>query len=337
MRIGLLIFLTGLLLASAGFSQEREVLQVNLIMSVDWEGFSLDAKNIEAFQQFRNDYPDIKIIHFLNAAYFTKAGADTDAIAKTIRSVFRSGDEFGLHVHAFESLLNRAGVDFRDSVTYWGATHSKEINGDRGHDVSLSLFNLEEMRKIIRTSLEILEQNGFTEIRSFRAGGWIATPTVLEALHLEGIQIDSSAVSPAVVGLVAKPDQPLFQINQELWPDQTPFKDEPYLIKTKTGVITEFPDNVALADYVNGEEAFRIFEDLVMAQGSMKRPLFFHFGFHQETAFLFLPRVRDLLYKINQFTQEYLLNVKSVTFKAIPTSVPNTPRARALSCAKVLL
>ncbi len=337
MRIGILIFLTGLLSANLTLAQERKVLRMNLIMSVDWEGFSLEPQNLEAFQQFRNDYPEIKIVHFLNAAYFTKEGVDADAVAKSIRSVFRPGDEFGLHIHAFESLLKRSGVEFRDSLTYWGHSQSKEINGDRGHDVPLSLFNKDELRKIIRTSLQILKKNGFTEINSFRAGGWIATPTVLEALHEEGIHTDSSAVSPEVVGRVARTEQPLFQINQELWPEQTPFKDEPYFIRTKSGVITEFPDNVALADYITGEVAYKIFEDLVMAHAESDRPIFFHFGFHQETANLFLPRVRELLQRIEQFTQEYLMDVNSVTFKDVPLKFTKIRNSRVLSCAAVLL
>jgi hypothetical protein len=314
MKFGLVMVFSVFLsfLPEASWSQIGK--NVNLFISVDWEGFSLDSENLDAFRQFRNDYPNIKIIHFLNAAYFTKPGAKAKTIAKQINSLLLPGDELGLHIHAFESLLRVAGVEFRDSETFWGHSGSEEINGDRGHDVPLSLYSEEEIRKIVRTSLNILGENGFSELRSFRAGGWIATPEVLEALIQEGIYVDSSAVSSEVVGLVAREDQPLYQINKRLWPYQTPMNDRPYRIGTRSGSILEFPDNIALADYITAEQAFRHFEDLVAREQRPGDSVFFHFGFHQETADVFLPRVRALLKSINQHTKAYDTQVQSKTF-----------------------
>lgn len=311
-------------------------LEVKLVLSVDWEGFSLDESNLQAFNQFRNDYPQIKLIHFLSAAYFTKPGVDPIEVAAKIRSVMRAGDEFGLHIHAFESLLAAAGVKFRDHETYWGAKASRPLGGERGHDVPLSLFTMDEMRKLIRTSLSILGKNGFDGIQSFRAGGWIATPEVLEALAREGVRVDSSAVSADVVGLVAGPEQPLYRINKQLWPEQTHLKYAPYEIQTHAGAIMEFPNNIALADYIDGARAFRLFESLVQNYYGKTPVVFFHYGFHQETAHAYLTHVRQLLHKVQQFTQKYRVQVSSVTFSDV-LQRPWVQKARGnLFCAQSL-
>ncbi|MEY4615997.1 MAG: hypothetical protein RJB66_957 [Pseudomonadota bacterium] len=324
------------LFTSALHAEREEYLDVKLFMSVDWEGVSLQDENLQAMKLLRNQFPHIKLIHFLNAAYFTQKGVNPIDVVAKIQSVLRPGDEIGLHVHALESLLAASGVPFRDNVTYWGSRGSQPYNGQRGHDVPLSLFNVEELRRIIRKSLEILGSHGFSNINSFRAGGWVATPEVLEALRLEGIQIDSSAVPLDIIGSVVGSEQPLFQINKKLWPDQTPFKHQPYELQTPVGPILEFPNNIGLADYIDSKKAFLIFQKLVEKNYGKPQPVSFHFGFHQETASLFLPRVRNLLRKIDFFQQSYRVRVRSVIFSDIPPQFFRLPLREAKSCAASL-
>jgi hypothetical protein len=309
-----------------------ESLPVKLILSVDWEGFSLEDHNLNAMKRFRDEHPEIKLVHFLNAAYFTKTGAKAAVIREQIRSVLRPGDELGLHIHAFESLLRASDVPFRDDLSFWGNSKSKKIKGDPGHDVPLSLFTVDEVRRMIRTSLQILGANGFTPITSFRAGGWIATPEVLEALRREGITTDSSAVSPELVGLVAGPEQPLYAINKKLWPLQTPLGHEPYLIETPAGAIQEFPDHIALADYLTGEQAFRYFDLLVTSNFNTQKPVFFHYGFHQETAATFLPEVSGLLKRIRVFAGQYRVSVHSETLSDLKREIEHKGLVEGRTC-----
>lgn len=307
------------------FGQDLRSLEIELTISVDWEGFSLDAENLIAFQQFRNEFPGIKIVHFLSAAYFTKPGVNALATAERIRSVMRAGDEVGLHLHAFESLTNTAGVAFRDSVTFWGRPYSEPINGDRGHDVPLSVFNKDELLRLIRTSKEILNRNGFGDVQSFRAGGWVATPDVLEVLALEGIVNDSSAVPTEFIAQTVGDRSPLYLITKSLWPDQTVTKDRPYIISTPMGDIVEFPNNIALADYVNGQQAFQYLQELVSKNFGAQSQIHFHYGFHQETAELYLPRVRTFIKHFNDFVSKYNVRVNSRTLMEMnPSEHPRT-------------
>jgi hypothetical protein len=254
----------------------------------------------------------------MNAAYFTRPGINPLEVAGKIRSVIKPGDEIGLHIHALESLLDATGVEFREGVTYWGSKKSQPFEGQRGHDVPLTLFSRDEIRKLIRKSMEILRNHGFSDIKSFRAGGWVATPEVLEAVRSEGIRIDSSAISTELISYVVRQDQPLYQINKELWPDQTPFKHRPYELQTPAGTLIEFPNNIGLADYVDAKTAFEWFEKIVEVNFSNVPSMIFHYGFHQETAGIFLPRVVEFIKKLRAFEQNYRVITTSVTFNEIP-------------------
>jgi hypothetical protein len=53
--------------------------KVRVVVSVDWEGREIAPNNLEAMKAFRKDYPDIPLQQFLNAAYYTKTGADSKA------------------------------------------------------------------------------------------------------------------------------------------------------------------------------------------------------------------------------------------------------------------
>ena len=86
----------------------------SVVVSVDWEGSGFDEEDLAAFRQFRDEFPEVPLTHYLNAAYFTRL-TPTDVIGAVstsdkIRAVLRDGDEIGLHVHADGHLLHAAGV-----------------------------------------------------------------------------------------------------------------------------------------------------------------------------------------------------------------------------------
>jgi hypothetical protein len=291
--------------------------QVHLMISVDWEGFSLEDHNLESFKKFRDDYPEVKIVHFLNAAYFLAEGADPEVVKKKISSVIRPGDELGLHIHALEPLLKAAGVEFRETETFWGRSQSEAINGMRGHDVPLTLFTEQEMRKLIRTSVKILNKNGFNNLKSFRAGGWSASPEVLSALVAEGFEIDSSAVTSDIVKLVTGTDSPLYKnIVNKLWKETSIMSTEAYPIKTAHGVLREVPNNFGLADYISGKGVFLNFKKLIdKTDFNSGKPINVHYGFHQETATQFIGEVRVAVDSIHNYIQSYRIELRSKTFE----------------------
>jgi hypothetical protein len=314
------------------FVRASDTQLINLIISVDWEGFSLEDHNLEAFKKFRDSYPQIKIVHFLNAAYFLQPDAAADVIRTKMNSVIREGDELGLHIHAFETLLKAAGVAYRESETFWGRKTSDPIFGVRGHDVPLTLFSEEEIRKLIRMSVQILEKNGFRKLNSFRAGGWAASPEVLSALIKEGILVDSSAVPPEIIKNVTGGDLPLYNnIVNKLWKDTNIQSDTAYEINTSVGKIVEIPNNFALADYFSGIAVFRTFKNLLeKLDFTSGRPVNFHYGFHQETAAQYIGEVRYALDHIFNYIQAYRIEMNSITFQEARVISDQLPYCRNL-------
>jgi hypothetical protein len=148
--------------------------EVLLMVSVDWEGRDLTEANISAMESLRTRYPDVRITHFLNAAYFTKPGAVASDVAARMERPLRPNDEQGLHIHGWKRLFEAAGVTFRATPTFWGEGRglSDDCSQDCGHEVPISAYTEDELRKVVHFSLDTLETNGFTRAKSFRCGGW---------------------------------------------------------------------------------------------------------------------------------------------------------------------
>jgi hypothetical protein len=276
--------------------------RVLLTISVDWEGDDLQEENLAAMRKFREDFPEIHLVHFLNAAYFTQPGADPAMFRAKIASVLRPGDELGLHIHGWQGLFEAAGVVFQDHPTFWGTEKSVPQSGGLGHDVPIDIYSAEEMRKVIHFSVSTLAASGFNDLRSFRAGGWLAGPAVRQALVGEGFLNDSSAV-PVQLLQERIGESPLYRWVGNLWPDTT-VESQPYeLAADGGGSLREFPDTLCLADYVKGEQVLGEFKALA-AMSSEQAPLRLHFGFHQETAATYLANVRDALLGIRAYAAE---------------------------------
>ena len=111
-----------------------------MVVSVDWEGQGFTSENLDAFRRFRDDFPNVPITHFLNAAYFTSLEpgdvSGAASVSDKIRSVLCDGDEIGLHVHADEHLLRAAGVTPKTSRSWM----PYNLPDPTGHSVPLSGF-----------------------------------------------------------------------------------------------------------------------------------------------------------------------------------------------------
>ncbi len=286
MKLKQLLILLTLLLPSVGQAALR------VVVSVDWEGRNLDPQNLAAMEHFRHDYPQVPLQHFLNAAYYTKADADARITTAAIRSVLRKGDEHGLHIHAWRSLVQAAGVKFRTEPAFRGPLDLSQCDPDCGHDVNMAAYNEKELQKLIRFSIDTLVKQGFDRPRSFRAGAWQADNHVFRALAKEGIELDSSATSAEYLK-ERWGKSLLYPVVGKLWPDTTS-TSQPYRIKLGQGLsIMELPNNGCLADYVSGEKIAQTFQDNVeLWKKDPKLDIYISIGFHQETALKFLLHLR---------------------------------------------
>jgi hypothetical protein len=292
-----LIFLT-IIMGSPAYSQGK----VRIVVSVDWEGRDLREDNLAAMQDFRERFPAVPLQQFLNAAYYTKPNAYAAELTRSIKSVLRPGDEHGLHIHAWRSLVNAAGVRFRTGPSF--VDQDVDVNGcgvDCGSDVALTAYTKSELRKIIRKSVDILTAQGFNRPGSFRAGGWQADDTVLNALAEEGFTLDSSATYAPYLE-ASWGGYNLYRFVAQLWPTIVP-TSQPYIYSSKTGhQILELPNNASLADYVTGSDMLNAFIGQArILQVNPQDDVYLSIGFHQETAAAYLPRLINALKQIQDY------------------------------------
>lgn len=293
------------------------------IISVDWEGRTLDQDDLEAMRTFRNTYPHIGLLQFFNAAYYTKWDANPSEITEAIRSVTTEKDEHGLHIHAWRSLVEHSGVVFRRSPNW---SYPGEIIMDSchlldcGHNVPISAYNESELRLMIQTSQAILTHNGFNSARSFRAGGWMATHQVIRALAKEGFAFDSSATDAQLLK-GRRYSNRLYHWLAKLWQPITTIS-QPYLIGQAPYQLIELPDNGILADYISATDMLKIFiQNAALWQNQPDQTVYFSIGFHQESAARYLHRIRDTIDLVEAYAEQHQLPFRWAKLPLNPDSL----------------
>lgn len=252
-------------------------------ISVDWEGAYLDEGALAALARFRSENPGVPVTHFICPAYYSKPDAVGAEVTAALRQQVRPGDEVGVHLHAWNTLVQAARVPVRAGRSFLTADgRLMEFEGDAGFDLDPTIYTVTELRAILATSRRLLEAAGLRVAPVFRVGGWLAAPNILEAARAEGFTVDSSAIDPAWLGDGDGEEE--FQLLagrlRDVWPkvDRT---TQPFLVDTRAGPILELPDSGGMADQVTMEE---MEEHVRRAAQGASRPVFVHLGVHAETA-----------------------------------------------------
>ena len=303
--------------AVAASEDELTTGKVQIVVSVDWEGRDLTTENLSAMKAFRTANPDVPLVQFLNAAYFFKPRASASSTSTKIASVLKPSDELGLHIHGWKRLFEASGVTFRANPTFWGTPVLEDsCTYDCGHEVAISAYTTGELQSVIRTSTTTLRANGFALGKSFRAGGWMASPSVREALTAEGITVDSSAANvPLLADELA--GLPVVGWLRNLWGSITT-TSQPYAIPTRAGTLKEIPDNGALADYVTAAEMVSVFQaHKARWRANPSATTVMSIGFHQETAKTYLPRMQGAITQIKQIAAAERIPVVFVTTTSV--------------------
>ncbi len=291
--------------------------KIELLVTVDWEGRDLRDANLSAMRALHVRFPQVKIVHFLNAAYFTKRGVDVEDTEARIASTLAPEDEKGLHIHGWKRLFEASGVTFKTGPTFWGTTlRPTECEGDCGHEVPISLYSAPELRKVVKFSVDTLEAHGFGRAKSFRSGGWMAKENVREAIAAEGFLYEESAVPSAFLAPKLS-SYPLHGWVDELWRGTTE-TSQPQALATPAGSLTEIPDNGALADYATADQMVATFEaNKATWLRDRRRNVVVSIGFHQETASQYLPQLESALERIYEIAARERLPLVSITSDAV--------------------
>ena len=263
-------------------------------VSCDWEGRNLESINLNKMSKFIEEFPDIPILHYMNPAYYTRKIKKPNS---KIKKVIKKNDTIGLHIHCWKSLIKKCDVKVRLKPTW-------SYYGDcDGYAVPLTSYNKEELNKIIKNSLKILGDNGFSNIDCFRAGGWFANDNVFEALLNNNIKLDSSHVDlslieyyhPRVSGMLEK-----------IWED-IEYDTQVYKKQINDDYIIEYPNNGCFCDYHDKDVMIKIVKDNIELWENSDKDIFISLGFHQESADDYLDRLIETIKEIktNDYFKKY--------------------------------
>lgn len=297
--------------------------KVQFVLSVDWEGNSLLPENLQAMRQFAHDFPQIPVVHFINPAYFANLEAvySFEETAERIRSGLGEGHELGLHIHPWEKFVKHCGIVFRDEPSYMNGGKTVPFAGLPGGDIPITAYTEKELEQLMGEGLKLLHKAGFSPIKYFRGGGWVSGEKVFRNLLKFGIKNDSSPVPYKFVSRLY-PDTPLEKLAAHTW-SHIGSHSGPYRQRVGEDFINIYPDNICLADYLDEEQSFEIFQTLIKEAREQRRGfVYFHYGWHQETAVRavrnvdeapretrYLLRVRKTLEQISSYCEQQKIDL----------------------------
>jgi hypothetical protein len=274
--------------------------RIVVAVTVDWEGVTFTPDGLDAIDELRRTLGDAPVTHFASAAYFTKDHPDPKAVTNLAESV-HPGDELAVHLHVWRSLARASGLEAKLSPSFVTGTDKLFAfdDGDVGFDTDLDVYSVSELRALIRTSRRLLEQTHLPVSRTFRAGGYLGTPKVMQALREEGYLVDSSATDYRQID--AKKDAFLPRRIREVWPKleatTQPFFVDPQGPQGRQ--LLEMPI-AATADDVTVTDLAGLFDAADAAlQKAPDRDVFVVLGCNQETAQDFAPRLGEALTKLH--------------------------------------
>lgn len=274
-------------------AQAQQTIQV--YVTVDWEGASLEQENIETMQAFRKRFPHIPMLQLLNPVYFLRDTEHTAQTASVIRSTFLPQDTQGLHVHAWKSLVEYCGVPYQHSRSYADADEAC-TEGDCGYTVSLEYaYSEADLTKLIACSSNLLVTNGFTKPKHFRAGGWQLGSKLTAALQANDFTWDSSRIDANLLTTRWHEQRGMVSMLRQLHPTSTTL-EQPFALSNS---LTEYPNNAALADYTSTKQIVAMFKTLL----AERKPVMV-LGFHQETATDYLHRLEQAIPQMEALAKE---------------------------------
>ncbi|MCB9228286.1 MAG: hypothetical protein H6618_01605 [Deltaproteobacteria bacterium] len=268
----------------------RNLVAIGLI----WEGMHLREPNLDALRRFRERFPTIPLIQYLNPAYLLRETSGTHSAkgeaARLIRKTLREEDLYGYHLHPWKSITQATSVAFRNEPSVWG---EQKLPGpcqpDCGHDIPLSAYKPGEIIELLREGLKILSSSGFSEPKIFMAGSWMASPQVLADVRSLGIEFDLSPVRTDSIRQKIGA-YPLAGWLEHLWSHLQkqrtllPFYTEHGVIFQ--GVQDFFPSM--------GQSPESIYDEIKSRLASPEKKQLIHISLHQESFFEFEQQMTEL-------------------------------------------
>ncbi len=289
------VLLGGILIGSESSAAEHALLKkkdnktLAVLTTISWHGDHLRPHNLNVLNDLRRSYPGTHILHLIDAAYWTKKDANKPATTAKIRAIMRPGDEVGLFLQGWHSLLQVADVKPRISPTFWGdEVDLKDCDPDCGREVPLTEYSADDVEKLIKVALQQFGDAGLSRPRSVQVAGWLTSTPILEVLARNGFSTDISSVPPSILQTRLQ-RYPIFAWLKTRWQSITPLTGA-RVTETGAGKIIEAVANTAATEFVTPQQVVQLAKDL--HDGGLLRTHVIHLNLNQETAAEHYPRWR---------------------------------------------
>jgi hypothetical protein len=256
------------------------------VVSNDWDDANNTDNSLLLQEQLHEGHPEMVMTHFVGPYTFTDSTVSNERRQLLINWVkgMRDdyGDEIGLHIHPYCNFIDTTSVTCRTepSTVY--------ANGDNtGYTVMCAAYTVEEFTTLLEAADQLFMDAGLGKPTSFRAGGWTADLSTLQALENAGYVADTSANNWArMEEWMGVQNGVLYDWNSTNWAtigdtSQPYYPAEDDLLGPGSPAIAvlEVPDNGILVDYVTGEEMIEIF-GANWSGGPLTEPKAYSIGYH---------------------------------------------------------
>lgn len=216
-------------------SQGLWAAKLDAYLLVKWEGRELEEPNLEALDAFRKKFPEIPFIHLINPSYFKEVSKVSSDNFEAISQRIADSDEVGLYLAPSASLVKAADVLLMKKPTFW--SYSDEVcSSDCGLAVPMTVYNRDDVVKLVYTAHSIMKEFGFSDMQSFAVHGFIQPANVQSVADSLAYTNDLTAIDKGLVRDRLKE----FPIGQWLESSQVPAAPEPMIAWTQSGGLIEF-------------------------------------------------------------------------------------------------
>ena len=198
----LIIFLLLLVVSSSSFgnNQMKSKIRKDTIegiyysLHIIWEGLDVKDHNINELVNFRENHPNIKIIHHISPMYVLGT-IKKYRFKEILKKVFKNGDVLGAYLSGWKEVIDESDVKFNANNSFWGNTLHDDCNLC-GSEIPLTNYGESDLNKIISTSLEEIGDLGFGYPLASYIAGWQNNEILLKILAENKIQVDFSLIAP---------------------------------------------------------------------------------------------------------------------------------------------
>lgn len=162
---------------------------VYVTWTIDWEGYDANQSYLDALTTISEEQ-QMPMTQLFNPRIYTAPDITPERVEYLTAWVKNRGqlygEEIGLHLHMFPDFIQAAGLEVKTQPV-WGGGFTE------GYDILTTTYDSQEMYQILEFAKSMMNQHGFDQPRSYRAGAWFANTETLSALEQAEFLIDTSA------------------------------------------------------------------------------------------------------------------------------------------------